>query len=502
MNNSKKLLYVRIVLTSVIVLFVSFFIFLIIKIDVVGSLFDNKKYIENATKSNVNIDSYDIDIGDSKDEKEIEIQFVEKQEEKNETVVDKSIFKYIDAIKNKRKSTYKSINNDGLLIDLTLNDKKNEFETQKSVEREIKKIQNYYNNGYYTKNSWIIIDDDFDGYGYNYYFNNNGKLSTDTVTSDYKIVDKYGREIDDDLEPILYKIKNISTFSNVDGIDYNINTIKSLKSTQTIISDNVSFKKNDNIYNANLNRRVIDYIDTSLRFKKTTNGTIYDGSKWKSVSALMSDGGYVIFNNPFNNFNKIIGKITTQQLNNNSNTNFIFLVYDADLYDIYKGYEHLLEPLFETEGFNNSSPLDFSFTFFRSVKRLRFQIESDDENKNISCYLKDLRFGFNKQKYKEELEESKNNKEYIEYLKKLGIYNTDEDFLNDLKELEDNNQSDYLEYADFNDIDLYDDVDLSDYDINIDREQLAIDRRTGPAFDDYLRNLKNFWELEYGPGFQ
>ena len=72
----------------------------------------------------------------------------------------------------------------------------------------------------------------------------------------------------------------------------------------------------------------------------------------------------------------------------------------------------------------------------------------------------------------------------------------------ELKLLEEDNQSDYLEYEDFNDIDLYKDVDLSDFDKDYDKEQRAIDRRTGPAFDEYLRSLKNFWEIEYGPGFE
>ncbi len=49
---------------------------------------------------------------------------------------------------------------------------------------------------------------------------------------------------------------------------------------------------------------------------------------------------------------------------------------------------------------------------------------------------------------------------------------------------------------------MYDGIDLSDYDRNLDKEQRAIDRRTGPAFDEYLKSLKNYWEIEYGPGYE
>ena len=271
-----------------------------------------------------------------------------------------------------------------------------------------------------------------------------------------------------------------------------------------ILGKGVTLKKKSAFYDNQMNRNVIDYIDTSLRFKKTTNGTIYDGSKWKSVSSLRDDGGYVIFNNPKNNFNKVVGKIATQKISEKDDidTYATLYVYDADLYELYRGYEDLLEPLYETSAFNYSEPLDFSFTFYRTVKRLRFQIEASGDSKLRTCYLKDLRYGFNKAKYKEELEEAKEREEYIAYMKELGIYQSEDEMLAELKLLEEDSTSDYLEYEDFNDIDIYDNVDLSDYDRNIDKEQRAIDRRTGPAFDEYLRSLKNYWEIEYGPGFE
>ena len=51
-------------------------------------------------------------------------------------------------------------------------------------------------------------------------------------------------------------------------------------------------------------------------------------------------------------------------------------------------------------------------------------------------------------------------------MKELGIYQSDEEMLAEFKALEEDSTSDYLEYEDFNDIDIYNGVDLSDYDRN------------------------------------
>ena len=500
MNESKKLLYVRIVVTLVVLIIVGLFVFLIVKIDVIGHLFNNRNYIRIASNSNLDRYISELDSREYEEKKREKKVVEEKKKEKKEEIVDKSIFKFIDAIKNKKKFNSLLNSKNILSLDLKSNSKKLDIEKQKEIEKEVKKIQNFYDSGYYPKSSLILIDEDNDGYGYNYFFNEKGKFSVDTVSHDYRVIDSYGREIDDDLEPISYKIENISTESNANVVYVN----KGLESHQTIITEGVKLKNSDNIYDNKMNRKVIDYIDTSLRFKKTTNATIYDGSKWKSVSSLRDDDGYVIFNNPKNNFNKVVGKITTQKISEKDDTDTYatLYVYDADLYELYRGYEDLLEPLYETSAFNYSEPLDFSFTFYRTVKRLRFQIETDGDRKLRTCYLKDLRFGFDKAKYKEELEEARDKEEYIAYMKELGLYQSDEEFLLELKSLEEDSESDYLEYEDFNDIDLYRNVDLSDYGINYDREQLAIDRRTGPAFDEYLRSLKNYWEIEYGPGYE
>ena len=487
MNESKKLIYVRLVVLLVAMFFIGIFIFVIIKIDVVGHLFNDKKYVRVASSSNLDKYLEDLSSREFKEKIRDKKQIEEKKKEIKNIEEDKSIFKFIDIIKNKRGNNF-----------IDTSSKESKKIDDKEIENYRDKIQNIYNENYYGKSTWVLIKEEDRDFGYNYYFDDTGKLIYDTVAPDYRIVDKYGREVDDDLEPVIFKIESIATVSNTNIVIVN----KGLTSQKTIITEGVTLKNNDDIYDNKMNRNVIDYIHSSLRFKKTTNGTIHNGSKWKSVSSLRNDGGYVVFNNPKNNFNKIIGEIATQQIKDEENTNLTFLVYDADLYELYKGYEYMLEPLYETKAFNGNEPLDFYFTFFRTVKRLRFQIESYDNERPITCYFKDLRFGFNKQKFMEELEDAKENEEYIKYLKELGIYKSDEEIVNELKLLEEDSQSDYLEYEDFNDIDMYDNVDLSNYERNIDKEQRAIDKRTGPAFDEYLRNLKNFWEIEYGPGYE
>lgn len=500
MNDSKKLLYVKAIVAFGILLVVGLFVFLIIKIDVVGHLFNNKNYIRTASSSSLDRYLNDLDGREFEEKKRDKKVVEEKKKEKKEEIVDKSIFKFIEAIKSKRTGSFKVNDTHNVSVGSTINNKKVDTEKQKEIEKEVKKIQSFYDKGYYPKSSWLLIDYDLDGYGFNYYFDDKGKLSVDTVAPDYRIVDIYGREVDEDLEPILYKVE-ISSVSEI-GAEHIIKY--GLTSDGIILSPGVTLKEKSKYYDNQMNRHVLDYIDSSLRFKKTTNGTIYNGSKWKSVSSLRDDGGYVIFNNPKNNFNKVVGKITTQKLSEKEDTDTYatLYVYDADLYELYRGYEDLLEPLYETSAFNYSEPLDFSFTFYRTVKRLRFQIEASRDSKLRTCYLKDLRYGFNNEKYKEELEEAKEREVYITYMKELGIYQSEEEMLAELKSLEEDSTSDYLEYEDFNDVDIYDNVDLSDYDRNIDKEQRAIDRRTGPAFDEYLRSLKNYREIEYGPGYE
>ena len=494
MNNSKKLIAVRFIVAAIILFFCALFVFLFMKIDVTGHLFKEKRFVRVASVSNLSKYLEDLNAREYNVQERPKVDIYQVKKETNKVNnYDKTIFKFINIIKKKRehKEPLRNIESSpqGVIQNKTNEDSKTA----------IKKIQDYYDRGIYNKNSWIIIDEDLDGYGFNFYFDEKGKLKYDTVTPDYRIVDSCGREIDDNLVPIIYVIKSESAIvaSNSDLV----HTGSAI--SQVIITEGVALKERSKFYDNKMNRKVVDYIDSSLRFKKTTNGTICNGSKWKGVSSLKDDGGYVIFNNPENNFNKIIGKISTQyDGDDDAETYSTLYVYDADLYETYKGLDRTIEPLYETSSFNYTEPLSFNFTFYRTVKRLRFQIETYGYKKHRTCYLKNLRYGFNNAKYKEELEDAKDNEAYVEYLKDLGLYETGEDMLAQLKLLEEDSQSDYLEYRDFDDMDLYEDIDTTDYEYDMDNMQEEINKRTGPAFDDYLRGLKNYWEIKYGPGYK
>ena len=96
MNDSKKILYIKIVGIIIILLFISFFLFLIIKIGFIEHLFSSKKYIKTSTNSNLekyledlNSREYKVKVRDKKT-----IESTNKEKEIIEE--DKSIFKYIN----------------------------------------------------------------------------------------------------------------------------------------------------------------------------------------------------------------------------------------------------------------------------------------------------------------------------------------------------------------------------------------------------------------------
>ncbi len=89
MNESKKLLYVRLIIALVIILFIGLFIFLIIKIDVVGHLFNNKNYIRIASSSNLDRYISELDDREFAEKKREKKKVEEKKKDKEEEVVDK-----------------------------------------------------------------------------------------------------------------------------------------------------------------------------------------------------------------------------------------------------------------------------------------------------------------------------------------------------------------------------------------------------------------------------
>ena len=240
------------------------------------------------------------------------------------------------------------------------------------------------------------------------------------------------------------------------------------------------------------------YVDSSDRFIKDTKGVIYNQVRWKKCSSLKGNGGYVVFNNPINNFNKITGYISTEYFTYDDNTDLTLKVYDGDLYDKYKEENHLyvIEEIYSDSSFNKTDAVKFSFTFDRSIRRLRFEIEVDGEYKNRTCFIKDLKYGFNKSAFYNELIRKKEEEEEIENLKKLGIYVEDMwsfDAIDEdgdmIEEYEDEEESENENNDDrIGGISYVSDEETKSY------EDIIRDRNTGPAFDEELKNKK-----EIGP---
>ena len=372
-------------------------------------------------------------------------------------------------------------------------------------DKNIKWLYNDLDITIFPKDKWEIIDDDNDGIGYNYYFDKDGFLLIDTITPDYKIVDNKGREVDINSHPIKYEMKDvINIIVKEEGIvlDEDCTYIAPTKEpSKVLIGEGVVLRKKEKIFDNTIEKDVLLYVDSSDRFIKDTKGTIYNEVRWKKCSSLKGNGGYVVFNNPNNNFNKITGYISTEYFTYEDNTELTLKVYDADLYDKLKEEHHLydIEEIYKDDSFNKTDAVRFSFTFDRSIKRLRFEIEVDGEYKNRTCFIKDLKYGFNKTAFYNELIRKKEEEEEIENLKRLGIY------------VEDMWSFDAID-EDGNEIEEYDDEEVeTENENNDDRiggkayefdeetvsyEDIIRDRNTGPAFDESLRNIK-----EIGPGF-
>ena len=389
------------------------------------------------------------------------------------------------------------------------NEQKEEIEKKKidnkSKSITDKKIKWLYDNADITrfpKDKWEAIDEDNDGVAYKYFFDKDGFLLTDTLTPDYKIVDKKGREVDYDFRPIKYnldgKVKDKDSGIVVEENDTYV--VPTREPAKVLLGEGVTLRGKEKIYDNSINKNVLDYIDKSNRFIKTTKGIVFNEIRWPSCSSLKGNGGFVIFNNPNNNFNKITGYISTEHFTNiDSNADCILKVYDADEYDKFEDTHHLydIEEVYQNNSFYKTAPVKFSFTFDRSVKRLRFEIESTESSKSITCFFKDLKYGFNKTAFYDELVRKKENEEEIEELKRLGIYVEDMwsfEALDDNGEVieiddeetehENENNDDYIGGKSY-----VSDEETKSY------EDVVRDRNTGPAFDESLQNIK-----EIGPG--
>lgn len=375
--------------------------------------------------------------------------------------------------------------------------KRRESLSKNTKDKNIKWIYDSLDITNFPKDTWEIIDDDLDGIGYKYYFDKDGYLLMDTITPDYKIVDSKGREVDTNSRPIEYDIRDKNIDNSIETEESCAYIPQTLPPPKVIIGEGVVLKEKKKIFDNTISKDVVGYVSSSNRFIKETKGTIYNEIRWKKCSSLKGNGGYVVFNNPKNNFNKITGYISTEYYTDiDNNEDCILKVYDADLYDKYNNANRLydLEEIYSNRSFFNCEPIRFVFTFDRSVKRLRFEIETLENNKSLTCFLKDLKYGFSKKAFYEELIRKKEEQEEIEELKRLGIYVEDMWSFDTIDENGDEIDEEDTEHVNENNDDRIGGISYVSDEETRNYEDVVRDRTTGPAFDENLKNIK-----EVGP---
>lgn len=362
----------------------------------------------------------------------------------------------------------------------------------------------------YPSNKWEIIDENKTGVGYNYYFDENGYLLKDTITPDFKIVDKKGREVDNDLRPIVYYMT--SHISQDEVINRKIldeaEEYKPIEKepAKVIIGKGVVLRDKKKIYDNTKSKDMLLYVDASNRFIKETKGIIANEVRWKKCSSFKGNDGFLIFNNPDNNFNKVIGKIAMEYHTDEDDTEYVLKVYDADLYDRHNDTNTLydLEEIYSNNMINKVSPYKFEFTFERSIKRIRFEIEVNGEHKNRTFFFKDMKYGFSKTAFYDEIIRKKEENEEIEELKRLGIWVNEDEYVSFEALDEDGNiieeydedvdeEYNYSYYDDEGDYHQISEIDEYTY------EDKVRDKNTGPAFDKSIQN-EHTWR-DSGPAF-
>ncbi|MBQ2205402.1 MAG: hypothetical protein II411_05865, partial [Lachnospiraceae bacterium] len=85
---------------------------------------------------------------------------------------------------------------------------------------------------------WKLIDDDNDGIGHYYYFDENGYIVVDDITPDYKIIGKDGRRLGFDGKPVAEVIDKLNEEYIEQGI-YSDEILAQIKADQGIQKDPV-----------------------------------------------------------------------------------------------------------------------------------------------------------------------------------------------------------------------------------------------------------------------
>lgn len=290
-------------------------------------------------------------------------------------------------------------------------------------------------------NGWKLIDDNNDGIGYYYYFDEDGFILVDDITPDYKIVGKDGRRVGYDGNIVTEDIENISLEDIEDEAILTAEIMEQVKSEQgeavqapkghfstgeflfakdpdvidgptpaddiiidinpdgtakTLLGKNVVLKekKKDALYDTTINKNMQEHIKSGDKYSKKVNGTTYVKQKWKDVMALKGTGASIVFENPGKNFNKIKGRIATHNFSYTDRTTTCMLyIYD----------DQTNEEIISVTGFDYNSGTSFECTFPRKTERIRFELEVSGQYTSRVCYLRNCEFGFDREAYEEEL---------------------------------------------------------------------------------------------------
>ena len=330
--------------------------------------------------------------------------------------------------------------------------------------------------GSFPKNTWYAIDEDGDEKGYNYYFDEKGSVLLDTITPDYKIVDWTGKEVDMEGDPIVVEVKKPvdadSVYVSNNDKEYSEEILAQIQETALPNSDlkpglkssgeylfkiieeedpnaprpvinededitggkgyvlgkNVVLKEAKNRYDfdGTMKREMVEYIAEGNKYSKGVKGTIFNGSKWSDCISLKGNGASVTFENPNNNFNTLSGRIAMIKTTSTDRTT------ECELTIVDTSNE---ETLYQTIDFNYNSGIKFKIEFPRKTSKIRFDLIVTGQYETRTCYLKDLKFGFNKDNWIDEKYEDEIEAEYRERYKDLialeNMYDEDEKELTD-----------------------------------------------------------------------
>lgn len=308
----------------------------------------------------------------------------------------------------------------------------------------------YEADGTIATDGWKLIDDNNDGVGYYYYFNENGFILLDDITPDYKIVDAEGRRIGYDGNPETTVIEKIALGDgDYDNSIFSAEIMEQIRAEQGLTSENSGFtssglyiyakdptvvegpspsdnlvietnpdgtaryilgpnvvlkkRRNDNYYDPLIDKNMQEHIKNGDKYSKKVNGTTFNKSKWKDVMALKGSGATITFENPKNNFNKLKGRIATHYFSySDRTTQCSFHIYNED-----DG-----EELYSTSDFNYNSGVAFECLFPKKASAIRFELEVSGQYTSRVCYLRNCEFGFDKEAYEDELYEEEVEAEY------------------------------------------------------------------------------------------